>query len=405
MFSFLNVMLCVVLYALGALLSASGADAGLSRIAKRMSANGAVCGTARFSVTMPQLSDDVDYGVVFSQLTADGDSLSPVDYLIEWQSPHGGVGFTAYSSGNHYRYNGTGRIQEYHMVSDSIPFMPWRSARGYDGGVQQTARFVDLLPAYVARRLAREAMDERCDVSIRADTLVGGRRYLGVKTVTNSAGGGVAREAEYLLEGEGLLPARVVLENNPGSVSEQTVTVEYSYEGDGCVERIDEDLLVSRYPEEFGRFRTTNFRIENLRGQRLPGFSLPTTTGERYLRMTGDGLRCPTIVAFLESGQYFTPMVVGSVREAVEYLPMGVDVVWVFTDSHVDGAEEAIGELREGEHALMSGAGLARDCGAAMLPSLLIVGADGVVDDVVIGYNKGLGTDVIQKMTFINSKK
>lgn len=158
---------------LAATTSGVGVAGQVADIAGAMAANSRLCASVSFSVTMPRMADDVDYSVTLNQLTAVADTLSPVEYLIEWKSPHGGSdGFTAYFSGNHFRYNGQGRIQEYHMASDSVPFMPWRSAHGYDGGVQQTARFVDILPAFVARRLATDASDPRCSLTLHRDTIV-----------------------------------------------------------------------------------------------------------------------------------------------------------------------------------------------------------------------------------------
>ena len=49
----------------------------------------------------------------------------------------------------------------------------------------------------------------------------------------------------------------------------------------------------------------------------------------------------------------------------------------------------------------MSAAPLIRDCGAASLPTVILVGTDGIVKDVIIGYNNDLASDVIQKMAVV----
>lgn len=392
------------LAALVALLAWQGASAlTLEEITGSLGADRALEGTARFMVTMPQLPDDVVYTLDFATRPAPADALAPCSYLIEWRSESegaGGEGFTAYFDGHHYRYNGNQRIQEYHMEWDSIPFMPAASARGLNKGVQRTARFVDILPAFLAENLKAAAADPGSTVTLHADTLVGGQRSVVVDVLT-TVGGAVARESEYLLDAATLLPRRVIHENNPGSISEQTVSVSYEFASEPSAEALTEQTLVDRYPEEFATFRHSNFRIENLRGKPLPGFALPTLTGERYSRQAGDRFRTPTIVALMESGQTLNPQTVKALREAADMLSYPADIIYVFADSHADTIEETVGPIREGEHLLMSGRGLVRDCGAAMLPSLLLCCSDGTVADVIIGYNNDLASDVIQKMILI----
>ena len=91
-----------------------------------------------------------------------------------------------------------------------------------------------------------------------------------------------------------------------------------------------------------------------------------------------------------------------AVREAVDELPFGADVIWAFTDTNIDRIEQLAGSSREGEHMLMSAKGLARDCGASSLPALIIVRQDGIVASVIVGFNNNLRSDVIQKMLLLN---
>lgn len=43
---------------------------------------------ATFSVTMPQLTDDVVYALVLNQTPAPADTLCPAAYLIDWTVTH-----------------------------------------------------------------------------------------------------------------------------------------------------------------------------------------------------------------------------------------------------------------------------------------------------------------------------
>lgn len=382
-------------------LSAGARTPELADIYKALSAPTPYSAEADFTVTMPQMPDDVIYTVVLSQKAGTADRLAPCDYLIEWEltgRDEPVKGFSAYFDGHHYRYSGQ-KLQEYHMEWDSIPFRPSILGGMQGAGVQRTAQFTDLLPAFLSENLKRMASDNRYRITLHPDTMVSGKKRV-VVDAEMTINGSTAQECEYVLDSESLLPVSSKLENNPGSISEQTIYVTYKprQARDGA---INEAMLMELYPEPFERYRTSNFRVENLRGAKLPAFAVPTTTGERYSRNASDAFRAPTILALMNSEQSLSADMIKALRSAVDALPFGADLIMAFADSHIDGIEQAAGELREGEHLLMSARGLARDCGAASLPTVLLVNKDGTVADVIIGYNNDIASDVIQKMTFI----
>ena len=156
-------------------------------------------------------------------------------------------------------------------------------------------------------------------------------------------------------------------------------------------------MLIKIYPEVFEKFRESNYAIENLPGQRLPGFALPTTTRERYARRAGDAFRCPTLVVLIDPNSNFASGTVKAIRTAVDNLPYNADVIWAFVGNNVDEIENIVPSAREGEHILLSAKSLARDCGAAAYPVTIITKTDGTVADVVIGFNNELSSVVIQK--------
>lgn len=359
---------------------------------------------ARFTVTMPQLTDDVVYNLSIEQQSDDNDPLSPCSYLIEWTTDGANErlnGFSAYFSGNHYRFSGE-RLQEYHMTWDSIPFRPVpRSDGRATVGVHQSAQFVNTLPASIAAELHKMQSDSLYTLHIHPDTLISGKHRIVIDAVMRTAGM-TAMEGEYVFDRNTGMPVRVRLENNPGSISEQSVSIEYT--GTTIQKHcpaLSEHSLMERYPTAFERYRESNFRIENLPGSRLPAFALPTTTGERYSRRAADAFRSPTIVALLEAGTGFSRDLVSQLRKAVDMLPYPADIIWAFTDKHVDNIEEVVPEIRPGEHLLMSARPLARDCGAASLPVVILVQRDGTVSNVILGYNNELASDVIQKMALM----
>ncbi len=103
---------------------------------------------------MPQLSDDVVYEVALRQIPAPDDKLLPCSYVIDWQltgRDEPSRGFSAYFSGNHYRYSSR-RLQEYHYEADSMAFRP-REIGGLKGdGVQRTAQFASCCRHFLPTR-------------------------------------------------------------------------------------------------------------------------------------------------------------------------------------------------------------------------------------------------------------
>lgn len=364
-----------------------------------LTANRCVKASVEFSVTMPQLNDDVVYNVAIEQTPPSGNAaLLPYDYIIDWELTGRDTpvkGFSAYFNGHHYRYANE-RLQEYHTEWDSIPF---RTAN--NGGVQRQAQFANLLPAALGYELKKMASDERYRLTVHPDTMVNGTRRTVIDAVM-IIDGSTAMEGEYTLDKLTLMPVRTVLENNPGALSEQTVTVNYT-DLSTCrqCDNISEHTLMTIYPEQFEKYRESNFRIENLPGTRLPGFALPTSTGERYSRHASDSFRSPTVIALMDASTGFAKEMVTDLRSAVGALPYEADIIWAFVNNNIDAIEAIVPSLLPGEHLLTSARSLARDCGASSLPVLIMAGTDGTVADVVLGYNKDIPTVVIQKMALI----
>lgn len=383
-------------------LTSLAGEVGVEQILKALSAVECYRSKAEFTVTMPQLSEDVVYNLdLESKATNGADPLLPCDYLIDWeltgrQEPV--KGFSAYFTGHHYRFSGE-KLQEYHMEWDSVPFIPNRYGLSRGVSVQRAAQFVNLLPQVMADELAELLADSLSRVVYHPDTLIGGehRRAIDIDVVV---GGTIGRECEYVFDYTTLMPIRVTFENSPGSIAEQTVEIKYTPLNAPCME-INEKGLMDRYTTAFEEYRQSNFSIESMRGKRLPGFSVPTTTGERYSRRAGDPFRTPTILALLEPGGGFNPQLVETVRKITDQLPYDADVIWAFTGNNLDIIEETIPSVRPGETLLKSARSLARDCGAADLPAILLIGSDGVVKNVIIGFNKTLYNDVLQEMNVL----
>lgn len=378
---------------------------GIERILTALRSAQCYNDTVRFTVGMPQLSDDVVYEVALRQIPAPDDKLLPCSYVIDWQltgRDEPSRGFSAYFSGNHYRYSSR-RLQEYHYEADSMAFRP-REIGGLKGdGVQRTAQFASLLPTLLADEIENLAKDPSCTMTLNADTIIGGISRTALRAVRHIEGQErTASEAEMIFDSSTLLPVRLHYENSPGTVSEQTVDADYltATVGDpaGCP-ALTEEQLIATYPDVFANYRRSNFRVESLPGNPMPEFALPTLTGERYSRLATDRFASPTLIVVLDPEGGFTGQFIDAVRQGVAQLPFAADIIWAFTGNHADTIESLTGPARLGETTLISARGLARDCGAATLPAALICRKDGRVADIIVGFNNNLAADVIQKTT------
>lgn len=354
-----------------------------------------------YEVLLPSLAEPVLYQInLNSQECGNGDTWAPCRYVIEWSLPSDkGItkGFSAYTNGAHYRYRDN-KMQEYHAQWDSVPFSP---SGDKSRGVQNVVQFAELLPQYIGRQFAIMDVDTTYKTTVTADTIAAGCRSVVVKGKRRVYGCDVA-EYEYVLNPDNYLPIKIELENNPGQIGEQSITVRYS-SPEALKNNIDEYFLSQRFPDAFGKYRSSSFALENLPRKQLPRIVAPTTTGERYLHERGQCFAQPTVFVFLDSTVGSSAEVVNDVRQAADYLPMAVDVVFAFLDNRTDDIESIAETPRVGEHLLMNTRGAASACGVgADTPVLLFVGTDGVVADFVCGYNKELKSIVIQKASLLH---
>lgn len=358
---------------------------------------------AKFTVAMPQLPEDIVYSITLTSLPTQDPVLFPCSYLIDWKMEGRDTplsGFSAYFNGNHFRFSGE-KIQEYHASADSVPFNPARFGATNAVGVQQSAQFVNLLPVSIADNLSKMLADSTCRMEFRPDTIVGGQHATAIKTIS-TINGVIASESEYILDPNTLFPRKIHFENSPGAISEQTVDVEFGEpKSVPSLNSIDEHTLISLYPDPFTRMRRSSFALENLKNQPLPGFSVPTPTRERYSRRTGDPFPATTILAIIDPDASFAQKIVSELREAATNSPAPVNLILAFTSNNTDLIEDVAGTPAPGEAILHSARTLARDLGAAQLPAVLIMDKSAKVHDIIVGYNNGIASNVIQKIALI----
>ena len=345
-------------------------------------------GSVTYEVWLPSAADPVKYSIHLTEVLP-GDTLSPSDYLIKWELPRGdkmSTGFSSYHGGDHFRYRDT-RLQEYHHAESEAPF----TSAG--GGVQRTAQFTDLLPAYLAEKLTEIQKDSAYQYTFdeKSCTLSGTRRINGYD----------ALEFTYAFDKKTGMPIQTDFVYNPASISEQTVTAKYEWENTDGKEApvIDENYLISVFPDEFGKFRTSNFRAENMRGAPIPSFSYDDAQGRRTTHTRGEAdMAHPAIIVFADGSAAAFPTVLNNVRAALASLPMSANVLYAFA-----GNKSPEGFVATDGESIVNGAqGLLTKCGVAVYPTFMLVNTDGTVEQVIIGVSDNLDTTLSQSMMLLH---
>lgn len=378
---------------------------GAKGVADALDSLGNVTLQAEYQVTMPSFSVPVNYSVTLAQAPSTADTLAPCAYLIDWtlhRTNSDSHGWSAYFDGHHYRMLSQ-RLQEYHAIDNPAAFgvdNVYSPSGGVKAGVQSNAQFTDLLPAFIARQIRDTANDTTYDYTLYTDTIIGGAHRNALHAIQRYQGYD-ARDWLLVLDKETSMPVMLRIENNPGSISEQSITATFLPIANPRILPIDEHTLAATYPDDFVRYRQSTFRIDNLPGMRLPSFSARTSDGRRYNYQCGQSSTHPLLIAFLNSDQGDPAAAAQLIRNGIDQLPRTIDTIWAFTDHDADRAIDAIGSTRPGETLLFNCASLARECGISATPVFILVNTDGTVNEVITGFNNNLDSIVIQKAALL----
>lgn len=380
-------------FAFSVALAASAQGPSLEKIISTLADVSGYHSRATVEVQLPQ-GTEVTYGVEVWSSAVAGDTLAPCEYLIEWglSTPSGmSEGFSAYNGRSLFRHSDS-RLQEYHYDWDSIPFL----INGGKNGVQRNTQFTNLLPQFIAEQIRDMIGGKGWTYSYSPDTVTGGQSAAVLKGRLN-VNGYVGKNVLYVFNPETCFPRNIEIENNPTTISEQILVIKYSDSGVTAMPSVAEADLAGRYPEVFENYRENNFSAEMLKGKRLPAFSLPTTTAERYQHQRDESFRVPTIIAFIDPSVATAAPTVEAIRNASASLPRSIDAIYAFNVTDIDAIEQIVPSILPGEHLLSSAKGFARDCGIASWPTIIIADTDGSVSDVIIGYSNDLLTKLIEK--------
>ena len=370
--------------------TAAATAPSLSDLADIIDNHSCLKGHVIYEVLLPTSPDPVVYEIDLSSLGTHADTLSPCEYLIDWslQRP-GGVtkGFSAYYSGNHFRYRDT-KLQEYHLADDPTPFAGQR-------GVQRQAQFVDLLGPFVAAKLRSMATDSSYIYTVKEDSKI--LTVTGVETVK----GYEALQFTYEFSLPDYLPLRFDFVYNPASISEQSVTAKYSWQKDAECLELTEETLSTMYADVFASFRQSNFHVLNLVGKPLPSIMALDDKRGRFVHNRGESLGTPTLLVFLDAQVAGTEGTIAAVRQGLENSPVNANVIYIMKETQPDHTPAPLSTLQPSETLIPSARNAVADCGITAFPTIIFCNSDSSVADTQIGANNNLAELVLQKTTLL----
>lgn len=348
--------------------------------------------TAHVMVTLPITHRDVRYSVnVYSQDNP-SDLLLGVNYLLETEDSTGKKSFDAYFDGNYFSFSGD-KMREYHCKQDSLPFIDRKVKGRVINGVHKSGIVSVLVPAVINSEIAAIARDSANKIDVVEDSIVEGKR-VAVMKVEEFVQGTPARYMELIADAESRLPVSYTMLTSPGSVGEQLIEVKWENRNEQMI--IDEKSLIERYSSVFATYRTSNYGADELVGRKLPIFSLPSLSGERYIWK--GYFNEPTMLVFLREGDGVNDETIIAVKKAASDVPMVTEIVWIFMGKNVGVVMDSMNGHPDDYTTLFNGERFAVQCGITSMPTVVLVDRNGVVESVSIGYSPKLKADLMQRV-------
>ena len=344
----------------------------LNKLTEELGKNRCLAGKVTYEVYLPSQADPVVYTINLI-VGKEKDPYCECSYLIDWTLPRGqnnSYGFNAYDgNGNHFRYRDT-RLQEFHVMEDSIPFIS--SA----GGVARTAQFTELLPIFVNKRIIELINDSTVNYSYNEQNGI----FSGIQQIN----GYDSFEFTYHFDIETGLPDIFDFIYNPGGISEQTVSAHFDWEkiDIDCVE-IDEDFLINNFKDVFEKYRISNFKVENLRGTQIPNFTYRNSeNASRMYHNRGEAdLINLTLIAFVDTEVENTNNYIESIENAIAFSGRPITIIYAFYNENLSNLKDN----SETRNIIDNPGKLIRNCGINAYPTLLVINKDGNIEDIIVG--------------------
>ena len=185
-------------------------------------------GEALFRVTLPMTDEEVEYKLSLQYQKNPADTLYGYSYLIDLTSesnPAINGNFIYYDSGNYYNFSNH-RLREYHAEEDATPFYNKMNNKNELPGIHRSGLFIEEFPMEIASQLQKSLNNPENRIQTYSDTLINNRKCNALY-IDEYINGETIRSSVYIFDSESGTPIFKEIENNPGHLGSQTVTVKY----------------------------------------------------------------------------------------------------------------------------------------------------------------------------------
>ncbi len=285
-------------------------------------------GEALFRVTLPMTDEEVEYRLSLRCQRNPTDTLYGYSYFIDLTSesnPAINGNFIYYDSGNYYNFSNQ-RLREYHAEEDTAPFHDKMNNQNELPGIHRSGLFIEELPMEIASRLQRCLSNPENRIRTYSDTLINNRKCNALY-IDEYINGEIIRSSVYTFDSESGTPIFKEVENNPGHLGSQTVTVKYissDIKTPFPNNFFSEENFIEQKGNIIATFRSNYFKANNLTGKTAPNFSLPLLNDEKRFNLSEYEDR-PLILAFVDTTSSFCK----NTLDCAKYFSDNKNLLWI----------------------------------------------------------------------------
>ena len=348
-------------------------------------------GEALFRVTLPMTDEEVEYRLSLRCQRNPTDTLYGYSYFIDLTSesnPAINGNFIYYDSGNYYNFSNQ-RLREYHAEEDTAPFHDKMNNQNELPGIHRSGLFIEELPMEIASRLQRCLSNPENRIRTYSDTLINNRKCNALY-IDEYINGEIIRSSVYIFDSESGTPIFKEVENNPGHLGSQTVTVKYissDIKTPFPNNFFSEEHFIEQKGNIIATFRSNYFKANNLTGKTAPNFSLPLLNDEKRFDLSEYEDR-PLILAFVDTTSSFCK----NTLDCAKYFSDNKNLLWITLLSEKN-SDDLIKYQEQNELpgiVTCNAQSIAAKYGIANYPTLFVISPERKIISVQIGYDPDL---------------
>ena len=352
-------------------------------------------GEALFRVTLPMTDEEVEYKLSLQYQKNPADTLYGYSYFIDLTSesnPAINGDFIYYEYGNYYNFSNH-RLREYHAEEDPAPFYDKMNNKSELPGIHRSGLFIEEFPMEIASRLQKSLNNPENRIQTYSDTLINNRKCNALY-IDEYINGETIRSSVYIFDSESGTPIFKEIENNPGHLGSQTVTVKYissDIKTPFPNNFFSEENFIKQKGNIIAPFRSNYFKAQNLAGKTAPNFSLPLLNNEKRFDLSEYEDRT-LILAFVDTTSSFCKKTL----DCAKYFSDNKSLLWItlLSEKNSDDLIKYQEENVLPGIVICDAQNIAAQYGIANYPTLFVISPEKRIIGVQIGYDP----DMVQNL-------